>query len=207
MLADPRQLLSQSTSEITAQKIADLAATNNRQYLQTEAASTEYVTVSGEAPNAEMRLRKDFNALAFFAASVPTDARGRATVSLKLPDNLTRYRVMAVAAMGENQFGTTESTITARLPLMVRPSAPRFLNFGDRFALPVVVQNQTDKPLTVNVAVRASNALFVGATTNDASHTSAGRRVTVPANDRVRNSFCRDHGTARSGALSDCSNG
>lgn len=189
-LADPRQLLSQSTSEITAQKIAELAATNNRQYmLQTEAASTEYVTVSGEAPNAEMRLRKDFNALAFFAASVPTDARGRATVSLKLPDNLTRYRVMAVAAMGENQFGTTESTITARLSLMVRPSAPRFLNFGDRFALPVVVQNQTDKPLTVNVAVRASNALFVSATTNDASHTSAGRRVTVPANDRVEIRF------------------
>ena len=30
---------------------------------------------------------------------------------------------------------------------MVRPSAPRFLNFGDRFELPVVLQNQTDEPL------------------------------------------------------------
>jgi alpha-2-macroglobulin len=28
---------------------------------------------------------------------------------------------------------------------MVRPSAPRFLNFGDQFELPVVVQNQTDE--------------------------------------------------------------
>ena len=29
---------------------------------------------------------------------------------------------------------------------MVRPSPPRFLNFGDTFELPVVVQNQTDAP-------------------------------------------------------------
>ena len=36
---------------------------------------------------------------------------------------------------------------------MVRPSAPRFLNFGDRFELPVVVQNQTDEPLTVDVVL------------------------------------------------------
>ena len=39
---------------------------------------------------------------------------------------------------------------------MVRPSPPRFLNFGDRFELPVVVQNQTDAPMTVDVAVRAA---------------------------------------------------
>src|SRR5262249_26027812 len=61
-------------------------------------------------------------------------------------------------------------------PLMVRPSAPRFLNYGDRFDLPVVVENQTDKPLDVDVAARASNAVLPG---------SAGMRVTVPANDRV----------------------
>ena len=63
--------------------------------------------------------------------SLPTDAAGRATVTVKLPDSLTRYRVMAVAAAGAKQFGKGESTITARLPLMVRPSPPRFLNFGD----------------------------------------------------------------------------
>ncbi len=56
----------------------------------------------------------------------------------RLPDNLTRYRVMVVAVAGGKQFGKGESAITARLPLMVRPSAPRFLNFGDRFELPVV---------------------------------------------------------------------
>jgi uncharacterized protein YfaS (alpha-2-macroglobulin family) len=91
-----------------------------------------------------IRTRTDFSALALFAASVPTVADGRARVPVKLPDSLTRYRVMAVAVEGARRFGSGEATIVARLPLMVRPSAPRFLNFGDRFELPVVVQNQTD---------------------------------------------------------------
>jgi alpha-2-macroglobulin len=128
----------------------------------------------------QIRTRENFNALATFAAAVPTDSDGRASVKVKLPDNLTRYRIMAVAVAGGKQFGGGESTITARLPLMVRPSAPRFLNFGDKFELPVVVQNQTDLPMEVNVAVRATNAALTD---------GAGRRVTVPANDRVEVRF------------------
>lgn len=137
-------------------------------------------------------LRTNFNALAVFAPAVHTDANGRAQVEVKLPDNLTRYRVMAVAVDHAKQFGASESTITARLPLMARPSAPRFLNFGDRFELPIVLQNQTDSAMTVDVAVRASNASVgyagVPPATEPAVGTTAyrtGRRVTVPANDRV----------------------
>jgi alpha-2-macroglobulin len=132
------------------------------------------------AESQPIRKREDFNALATFAAAVPTDSDGRASVKVKLPDNLTRYRIMAVAVAGGKQFGGGESTITARLPLMVRPSAPRFLNFGDKFELPVVVQNQTDSPMEVDVAVRAANADLTS---------GAGRRVTVPANDRIEVRF------------------
>jgi alpha-2-macroglobulin len=128
----------------------------------------------------EIRMRSNFNALAVFVPSVLTDSGGRAEVKVKVPDSLTRYRVMAVSVAGGKQFGKGESSITARMPLMVRPSAPRFLNFGDRFELPVVLQNQTDKPLEVNVAVRASNAELTE---------GSGRRVTVPANDRVEVRF------------------
>ncbi|MBV9211820.1 MAG: hypothetical protein JOZ52_14360, partial [Acidobacteria bacterium] len=145
---------------------------------------------SGET-NEQIRVRENFNALAVFAASVPTDASGRAQVKVKLPDNLTRYRVMAVSVADGKQFGSGESSITARMPLMARPSAPRFLNFGDKFELPVVLQNQTDEAMTVDVAVRATNAELTQ---------GAGRRVTVPANDRVEVRFptsANKAGTAR----------
>lgn len=130
----------------------------------------------------QIRVRENFNALAVFAPSVRTGVNGRARVYVKLPDNLTRYRVMAVAVAGGKQFGTGESAITARLPLMARPSAPRFLNFGDEFELPIVLQNQTNARIRVDLAVRATNAQLFTAT---AGASRAGRRVVVPANDRV----------------------
>jgi hypothetical protein len=138
-----------------------------------------------------IRMRENFNALAVFAPAVPTDARGRAEVKVKVPDNLTRYRVMAVSVAGGRQFGSGESSITARQPVMARPSAPRFLNFGDRFELPVVVQNQTDSAAVVEVAVRATGAEFTD---------GQGRRINVPANDRVEVRFpasASSAGTAR----------
>ncbi len=152
-----------------------------------------------------MQVRTNFEALALFSPAVKTDGQGRATVPVKLPDNLTRYRVMAVAGTKERQFGANESTITARLPLMVRPSAPRFLNFGDRFELPVVVQNQTDAPIDVGLVARATNA--------NVEEPSA-KRVQIAPNDRVEVRFAASTvkpGTARfqigiaSGSYSDAS--
>ncbi|MFN0253265.1 MAG: DUF6049 family protein [Kofleriaceae bacterium] len=131
----------------------------------------------GQQPaNTAIAVRSNFNPLAAFSPTVKTDANGRATVEIKMPDNLTRYRIVAVTTAGEKQFGKGESAIVARLPLMVRPSPPRFLNFGDTFKLPVVVQNQTDAPMKVRVAIRATNAQITD---------GAGREVSVPANDRA----------------------
>jgi len=127
-----------------------------------------------------IRVRVDFDPLATFAPEVRTDGDGRAQVAVTLPDNLTRYRVMVVAVAGGHEFGSAEANLVARLPLMVRPSAPRFLNFGDRFELPVVLQNQTDAPLAVDVVLRTANLELTG---------DAGQRLTVPARDRVEVRF------------------
>ena len=156
-------------------------------------------------PDPAIAVRANFNPLAAFAPSVKTDANGAATVDLKLPDNLTRYRVVAIATAGDKQFGKGENNLTARLPLMVRPSPPRFLNFGDTFELPVVLQNQTDAAMTVRVAVRAANAAITD---------GAGRELVVPANERLEVRFpaaAQLAGTARfqlvasSGKYSDAS--
>jgi uncharacterized protein YfaS (alpha-2-macroglobulin family) len=134
-----------------------------------------------EEPAAPVALRSDFSPLAAFFPAVRTEADGTARVSVKLPDSVTRWRVVAVAAEGANRFGAGEASLVARLPLAVRPSPPRFLNLGDRFELPVVVQNQTDAPAEARVALRAAN-LGLGPA-------AAGQVVTVPARDRVEVRF------------------
>ncbi|HQU86137.1 MAG TPA: alpha-2-macroglobulin family protein, partial [Pyrinomonadaceae bacterium] len=125
--------------------------------------------------NTPINLRQNFDALANFSPSVRTDSNGKAVVNVKLPDNLTRYRITAISVDSGKRFGKTESNLTAKQPLMVRPSAPRFMNFGDKIELPVVVQNQTDKDMAVDVAVRATNATLTD---------GGGKRVVIKANDR-----------------------
>ncbi|HEX2092164.1 MAG TPA: carboxypeptidase regulatory-like domain-containing protein [Longimicrobiaceae bacterium] len=132
-----------------------------------------------EAGQPQIALRTNFDALAHFAPAVRTDAAGRARVEIDLPSNLTRYRVVAVAVSGDRFYGLGESGITARRALMVRPSPPRFLNFGDRFELPVMVQNRSGRPLEVNVAIRGTGIELA----------EAGWQVTVPADDRVEVRF------------------
>ncbi|MBM3125469.1 MAG: hypothetical protein FJZ87_10425 [Chloroflexi bacterium] len=186
VLADPRALAAQANQEAMAREgmvAADALAfapmgTMTPGLVEAPAMAVE--EVKSELQQQAIDLRTDFNPLATFAPAVRTGFDGQARISIRLPDNLTRYRVMVVAVDERGaQFGSGESNITARLPLMVRPSAPRFLNFGDRFELPVVLQNQTDGPITVEVAVRASNLVLE----------NAGLRVTVPGNDRVEVRF------------------
>ena len=155
------------------------------------AADLDSATANAAQESSPIRVRTDFNPLATFAPAAHTDEQGRAEVAVQLPDNLTRYRIMAVAVAGDRHFGSGESSLTARLPLMVRPAAPRFLNFGDRFELPVVLQNQTDEPMTVDVVVQGGNLTL---------SEGAGQRVTIPANDRVEVRFpaaAESAGTAR----------
>ncbi len=132
------------------------------------------------APGTPISERKNFNALALFVPSATTDADGHATVDVPLPDSLTRYRVMLVAVAGDAQFGSADTNITAALPLTVRPSAPRFLNFGDTLELPVLLQNQTDTALTTDVVLQAGNLTITG---------PAGKQVRVPAHGRIEVHF------------------
>ena len=190
ILVDPQALASRQVQETNTVEKALSTAMPAMPMAAPEAA----MGAADQAANAPspIRVRVDFNPLATFAPTVQTDANGKARVPVKLPDNLTRYRVMVVAvdATGR-QFGTAEANLVARLPLMVRPSAPRFLNFGDQFELPVVLQNQTDTPLLVDVAIRGSNIEFTS---------FKGLRLTVPARDRVEVRFpaaAQMAGTAR----------
>ena len=185
VLADPQALANQVRDQALSLGITEAAAEAPAAEMPAPSATALPQTGGGADDAARQAttpidVRTDFNALAAFVPNQRTGADGEARVSIQLPDNLTRYRIMVVAVDSDgNQFGTGESNLTARLPLMVRPSAPRFLNFGDVFELPVVLQNQTDLPMTVSVAIRATNLELE----------NNGQRVTVPANDRVEVRF------------------
>jgi uncharacterized protein YfaS (alpha-2-macroglobulin family) len=138
-------------------------------------------------------VRSNFNPLVIFAPCEVTDQEGKATIKATLPDNLTRYRITAVAAFDDSSFGLGESFVVAQLPLSIRSSLPRFLNFGDKSVFSCVLQNQTNHALEVNVAVQYSNLKLIDLE-------MAGLKVKIPSLKRVELKFpmeTENNGTAR----------
>ncbi|MBK9072953.1 MAG: hypothetical protein IPL79_18430 [Myxococcales bacterium] len=108
------------------------------------------------------RLRADFTATAVFAPNLVTDKHGRVSFTGKMPDSVTRYRIVAIAAAGVGQFGKGEAAVVAQQPLQARLVAPSVLAVGDTFGLPVVVQNLSGRKQAVKLALRASNLALPG---------------------------------------------
>jgi uncharacterized protein YfaS (alpha-2-macroglobulin family) len=127
-----------------------------------------------------VKARKDFRPTAVFSPRLQTDANGKVKLTVKMPDSLTRYRILALATANTRYFGKAESNIVAQRKVNARTVAPRFLTQGDTFSLPVVVQNLDAAPRTIDVAVRAGNLASTG---------PAGKRVTVPGGQRAEVRF------------------
>jgi len=86
--------------------------------------------------------RRDFRQTAYFNPSIVTDDAGHARASFKLPDGLTTYRLMAVAASAADHFGAAEAQVITSKPIMARPALPRVLRAGDRFEAGAVITSK-----------------------------------------------------------------
>jgi alpha-2-macroglobulin len=128
-------------------------------------------------------LRKDFRVLAFWIGSVTTDADGRASVDVKLPESLTTYRIMAVAADRGSRFGSSETEVRTNKPLTLAPTWPRFLAVGDRAYFGAVVGSQLPSGGTAVVTMRSLDPGVLELTGE------TERRVEVAAGENVEVRF------------------
>lgn len=123
--------------------------------------------------------RKKFVETALFRPDVRTDQYGRAAVKFKLPDNLTEFRIMAVALDREGKGGRAESSFTVKKPVMLVPVVPRFARVGDKFEAAAMLHNETSVSLGATVRL-GSRKQF----------------VTVPAGSKTRIGFSMEPSTA-----------
>jgi uncharacterized protein YfaS (alpha-2-macroglobulin family) len=100
-------------------------------------------------------LRKDFRVLAFWLGSVTTSTDGRANLNVKLPESLTTYRIMAVAADRASRFGSADTEIRTNKPLTLKPAYPRFMTVGDRAYFGAVVGSQLKSGGTATVTMKS----------------------------------------------------
>ncbi|MCR4439803.1 MAG: MG2 domain-containing protein [bacterium] len=114
---------------------------------------------------AAQALRSRFVLTPYWNPELLTDANGQAVVRFRLPDNLTRYVVMAVAQSKDSRFGRGQCEFVVNKELMVQPALPRFARVGDTFEAGAIIHNQTATAGDVQVAVQAEGVLLKDRTT------------------------------------------
>lgn len=128
--------------------------------------------------NTPIQSRTEIKPLAAFIPNLITNEDGIVNALITLPDNLTQFRISAVFVHGADQFGYQERKFQTLLPISVRPSIPRFLNFGDRNVnFSVILQNQFTESINVEVAVLVKNLKISSGT--------GGFKVIIPALKRA----------------------
>ncbi|WP_338870969.1 alpha-2-macroglobulin family protein [Myxococcus stipitatus] len=110
-----------------------------------------------------------------FEPLVVTDASGMATLPVRVPDRLTRWRVLALAHSRSGAQAGAVTGFVGTLPTYVDPVLPAFLRAGDVARVPVQVVNTTDAAVEAPLKLDATGVTVEGTL----------RTVRVPARGSV----------------------
>jgi len=91
----------------------------------------EHYLDGGDKGPVNAEVRQNFQDTAAWLPNIVTDSTGKASVTIKLPDNVTEWRATVRAVTQDTAFGKATIGVKARLPLMVRLSAPSHVVEGD----------------------------------------------------------------------------
>jgi alpha-2-macroglobulin len=140
----------------------------------------------GSAGSSSKRKRSNFKTTAWHATLV-TNAQGHAKTSFRLPDNLTRYRIMAFAVDDRRSAGTGRTSFSVDLPLVTLPVLPRLLRVGDAAQAGVLIQNTALRKGTVKVQLKLKGqALALSGSANKSVTLTKGQSATVRFDLRAR---------------------
>jgi alpha-2-macroglobulin len=111
----------------------------------TSSARLSEVVVTGATPApggpsmVDVSMRTRFRSTAFFVAAAHTDVDGNVRIRAGLPDNITTFRLMAIAIDRGERFGSGDSTLLVSRQLVARPTLPRFVRASDTLLAGAVV--------------------------------------------------------------------
>ncbi len=136
----------------------------------------------GIADDGVIEIRGEFIDVPYWNPSLITDENGLVTFDVRLPDNLTTWRLDArahtLAEAGDLLVGQNTFDLLSTKPILIRPVTPRFFVVGDDVVVSAVVNNNTDNSQDVIVSLNYTGVTLLE---NDAA-----QRVSIDANGRAR---------------------
>lgn len=95
-----------------------------------------------------------------FSGPVALDAKGEATIPVKLPDFNGTLRLMAVVSSADS-YGSTQAETVVAAPLVAELNMPRFIAPGDKATIALDVTNLSGAPQDVRVALSATGPVRI----------------------------------------------
>ncbi|MBP5710098.1 MAG: hypothetical protein J6W84_03890 [Bacteroidales bacterium] len=151
--------MAEEVMEMPSDKAATLEVRGNKaeSYNFDDAETT--TAPSGEESNIEPQVRSDFAETAFFFPDLRTDAEGNVVLKFKMPETLTKWKMLGLAHTQDLKVGTFVKYIQTIKDMMVVPNMPRFLREGDTILLSAKIVNAGGSELTGNASIEFYNAL------------------------------------------------
>ncbi len=107
-------------------------------------------------------LRKDFRPVAYYNPALLTDKNGNASVTFKLPDTTTSYRIYAVVSDKTAGFVSGKRNMIVTKEFFIEPSLPRFLVVGDKGKFPITANNKTSGAGQFTVMANSTPKIQIG---------------------------------------------
>lgn len=136
--------------------------------VQTNFSFPELYLDGGDKAPTSIQVRRNFRDTAYWNPIVRTDASGKATVTVTLPDNLTSWRATVAGVSQSTDVGLATTSVRSSKPLMVRLEGPPSLVVGDSISVRALVTNNTGADATVKVQIGGEGAAFDGDKTKSA---------------------------------------
>lgn len=102
--------------------------------------------------------RKDFNETAFFYPDLVTDKNGYITIKFKVPEALTKWKMLGFAHTKDLEYGLIENELITQKEFMVVPNAPRFFREGDSITFTSKITNLSAKDISGDIQLELFDA-------------------------------------------------
>lgn len=106
-----------------------------------------------------VQARSNFAETAFFYPMLNTNEKGEIIVTFKVPEALTRWKMLGMAHTKDLRTGTTTNELVTQKDLMVTPNLPRFVRENDVVTVTAKIANTGEEELNGQARLFITDAL------------------------------------------------
>ena len=132
--------------------------------------------VGGDGGGSNIDMRSFFKFVSYWNPSLMADAKGHARATFAVPDNLTGWRIFAMAVTPDDGMGLGDGQFKVNRPTEVRPVMPNQVTAGDTFQAGFSIMNRTPelRDIVVSISVRQNGNAEDHSSRNDSTSSGNG---------------------------------